>query len=98
MTALDIENLEEKLQKAPVDEQAKLIQDIGIAHEAAYVKKIQSTDLSFIDISKAGSSNEEKAHATLMAMKNGIEIIFFPTNYCLPSFHNFDHQTGSSFE
>ena len=56
LTALDIKNLEEKLQKAPVDEQAKLIQDKGIAHEAAYVKKIQSTDLSFIDISKAGSS------------------------------------------
>ena len=79
LTALDIKNLEEKLQKAPVDEQAKLIQDKGIAHEAAYVKKIQSTDLSFIDISKAGSSNEEKAHATLMAMKNGIEIIFQAT-------------------
>ena len=35
LTALDIKNLEEKLLKAPVDEQAKLIQDKGLAHEAA---------------------------------------------------------------
>jgi len=79
LTALDIRNLEEKLPKALVDEQAKLIQDKGMAHEAAYVKKIQSTSLSFIDISKVGSTNEEKAHATLKAMKDGVEIIFQAT-------------------
>ena len=35
LTALDIENLEEKLQKAPVDEQAKLIQDKGMVTAAS---------------------------------------------------------------
>ncbi len=79
LTTLDIQNLDEKLLKAPVDEQAKLIQDKGLAHEAEYVKKLQSTNLSFIDISKAGASNEEKAQATLTAMKNGIQIIFQAT-------------------
>ena len=79
LTALDLHNLEEKLLKAPVDEQAKLIQDKGLAHEASYVNKLQSTNLSFIDISKVGASNEEKAQATLTAMKNGIQIIFQAT-------------------
>lgn len=49
LTVLDLQNLETPLPKTEDDEQAKLIQDKGFAHEAAYVAKLREQHASFID-------------------------------------------------
>lgn len=58
------------------DDQAKLIQAKGYAHEAAYAAQLEKDSSSFVDISKAGANLDSKIAATLAAMKNGVEVIF----------------------
>ena len=79
LTVLDLQNLETPLPKTEDDEQAKLIQDKGFAHEAAYVNKLREQHASFIDIAAVGNDRTARHQATLQAMQDGIEIIFQAT-------------------
>lgn len=79
LTALDLQNLDTPLQMTEDNEQAKLIQDKGFAHEAAYLSKLREQHASFIDIAAVGNGKDLKQKATLQAMQDGIEIIFQAT-------------------
>ena len=85
LTMLDQQSLTVKMLKAKDDEQAKLIQDKGFAHEADYVKKLHAEHASFIDIASVSKDVGARHSATLQAMRDGIEIIFQAT-FLEPSF------------
>lgn len=79
LTALDLQNLVTPLQKTQDDEQAKLIQDKGFAHEAEYVTKLREKHASFIDIAAVEKDQGARHNATLQAMRDGTEIIYQAT-------------------
>lgn len=79
LTTLDLIDLETPLQKTEDDEQAKLIQAKGYAHEADFLELLKARHSSLIDLSKTGGSPKKKAAATLQAMRDGYEIIFQAT-------------------
>ena len=77
LTHLDLKNLEQKLEKAADDEQAKLVQAKGIAHEKSFLAKLnQQHPGSVIDIVEKCPTREEQFEATKQAMRNGVAIIY----------------------
>lgn len=77
LTYLDIKNFEQKLEKAPDDEQAKLVQAKGITHEKSFLAKlVQQHAGSVIDIVERCPNREEQFEATKQAMKDGVAIIY----------------------
>lgn len=77
LTYLDLKNFEEKFEKAADDEQAKLVQAKGIAHEKSFLAKlIQQHPGSVIDIAEHCLTREERFEATKQAMKDGVAIIY----------------------
>jgi predicted RecB family nuclease len=79
LTTLDMINLETPLPKTDDNEQAKLIQAKGYAHESDFLDLLKTQHSSIIDLSKAGDTLEQKVTATLQAMRDGYEIIFQAT-------------------
>jgi uncharacterized protein len=79
LTTLDLIDLETPLQKTADDEQAKLIQAKGYAHEAGFLELLKARHPSLIDLSKVGGSPKLKVATTLQAMHEGYEIIFQAT-------------------
>ncbi|MBV5340269.1 MAG: TM0106 family RecB-like putative nuclease [Deltaproteobacteria bacterium] len=79
LTTLDIIDLDTPLRKTENDEQAKLIQAKGFAHEASFVQELRGRHVSFVDIAQANSNLNQKTQATLDAMRSGVEIIFQAT-------------------
>jgi len=73
---LDRINLITPLPRSEDDDQAKLIQQKGYAHEAAYAAQLAAESGSFIDIAKAAVSLDSRIEATLEAMKRGTGVIF----------------------
>ena len=77
LTHLDLKNFEQKLEMAAEDEQAKLIQAKGIAHEKFFLAKlIKQHPGSVIDIVEHCPTREEQFKATNQAMQEGIAIIY----------------------
>jgi len=74
-TSLGLQHLETPLQKAAEDPQLQLIQDKGIAHEAAYLQRL-CMGKTFVDINHAGDNLVERVAATIKAMEEGVEVIF----------------------
>jgi predicted RecB family nuclease len=64
------------LTRAQDDEQAKLVQSRGYAHEAAYAARLKAESRSFLDIAKESDNLDVKIEATLEAMKQGTGVIF----------------------
>ena len=71
LTHLDLKNLEQKLEKAADDEQAKLVQAKGIAHEKTFLAKLnQQHPGSIIDIVEKELNASKKRLKVLEEEKN----------------------------
>ena len=79
LTTLDLINLVTPLPKTEDDDQAKLIQAKGFAHEADFLELLRARHATLIDISATDRSLTQKVEATLQAMRDGYEIIFQAT-------------------
>lgn len=73
---LDQIDLVTPLSRAEDDDQAKLIQAKGYAHEAAYAAQLEADCDSFVDVAKVGGTLDAKVEATIDAMKSGATVIF----------------------
>ena len=78
LTWLDRLNLDAPMEKADDDDQAKLIQDLGYAHEAAFLAKLTECHSNVASISAAGSLQERVAN-TQAAIAAGAEVIYQAT-------------------
>ena len=74
-TALDLIDLDTKLTRAPVDEQMKLIQDKGYAHEDNFLASLKARGVRVVTLSSAGNI-EDNLQATRDAMASGADIVF----------------------
>jgi uncharacterized protein len=79
LTTLDLVNLNTPLPKTEDDDQAKLIQAKGYAHEADFLELLRARHATLIDISATTRNLTQKVEATLQAMREGYEIIFQAT-------------------
>jgi predicted RecB family nuclease len=75
LTTLSLTDLETPLERAAEDESAKLVQDMGLAHEGAYLKALREAGLSVHEISGRGAP-VDLAEATHRAMLAGHQVIF----------------------
>jgi uncharacterized protein len=75
---LDRLNLDHPMVKAEDDEQAKLIQAMGYAHEEAFLNKLSKTHSNIVKIS-AKTSLEDRVASTRAAIASGAEVIFQAT-------------------
>ena len=77
LTWLDRLNLDEKMDKTPTDEHAKLIQAKGYEHEAAYLSTLRASDVSIVEIPKDASTEKLTAITqTRAAIHDGAQVIF----------------------
>lgn len=76
LTSLDIIDLETPLPKTEDDDEARLIQVKGHAHEAAFVETLKARHATFFDVAQVGGSLEKKVESTLAAMHEGVEVIY----------------------
>ncbi len=79
LTSLDLIDLETPLPRAQDDEQAKLIQDKGFAHEAAFLEHLLQQAGRVVDLSGLKGSLDEAVAATVQAMREGADVIFQAT-------------------
>jgi uncharacterized protein len=75
LTTLDLLDLEAPLPRTQDSDEARLFQAKGYAHEANFLEVLKARHHSFIDISTACHSLEQKVSATKQAMYDGHEII-----------------------
>ena len=75
LTTLSLTNVDTPLQRAEDDEQAKLIQDKGYAHESAFLDQLRSRGLQIVEIEDEGTP-EALANTTRDAMRAGADYIF----------------------
>lgn len=78
LTWLDRLNLDHRMEKAEVDEQAKLIQAKGIEHEEAFLDKLGEAHSKIVKIS-AETSLEDRVSKTQAAIASGAEVIYQAT-------------------
>jgi len=76
LTSLDLINLETPLPQTEDDEETRLFQSKGIAHEAAYFDRLKEQSSSFADISVIKDDLDGAVEATREAMHDGAEVIF----------------------
>ena len=84
LTALELKNLETPLPAAADDEQARLLQAKGFAHEAAYLEQLRSEGADVLDLGGERQSLAEKFEATRRAMAEGQKVIFQACLYAPP--------------
>jgi uncharacterized protein len=75
LTTLSLTHLETPLKRAVDDESAKLVQEMGFAHESAYLESLRASGLKIHEVTDKGSS-ADLAHATREAMREGHDVIF----------------------
>jgi len=75
---LDRLNLDQPMEKAEVDEQAKLIQAKGFEHEAAYLDGLEEAHSRIVTIS-AKASLQDRVASTHAAIADGAEVIYQAT-------------------
>ena len=76
LTALDLQNLVMPMEKAAASDQNRLIQDKGLAHEAAFFERLKSENANVVDIAEGNPSFTRRVELTIQAMKAGADIIF----------------------
>lgn len=76
LTTLDLAHLVKPMEKAPSSEQNRLIQDKGLAHEAAYFDRLKSQYANVVDIAEGDPSFARRVELTILAMQAGADIIF----------------------
>lgn len=74
-TVLDVRNLVTPSIFPPDDETAVLLQEKGLEHERAYLEHLRGEGRSIAEVSVHGSI-EERADATLKAMREGHDVIY----------------------
>lgn len=74
-TWLDRKHLDHPMQKAKDDEQMKLVQARGFAHEADYFSQLQSNAGSFVEVDDA-LPVAQRADVTRRAIQDGIDVIY----------------------
>lgn len=72
---LDRLNLDEPMPKVEDDEQAKLIQEKGFAHEAAYLESLKSGQTRCVEID-ASLALQERVDATRAAIDSGADVLY----------------------
>lgn len=75
LTTLSITHLDTPLERAVDDDSAKLVQDMGFAHESAYLDSLRASGLRVYEV-PGDSSPAELARETHQAMRDGHSIIF----------------------
>jgi len=76
LTALDLAHLVNPMEKVPSSDQNRLIQDKGLAHEAAYFDRLKSQYANVVDIAEGDPSFARRVELTILAMQAGADIIF----------------------
>ena len=76
LTALDLLDLETPLLRAAADEQVKLIQDKGYAHEVAYLADLKAAMGDVVNIKAMGQGIEAEVEATRAAVRQGAAVIY----------------------
>ncbi|MGY3173113.1 putative RecB family nuclease [Pseudomonas sp. TE12234] len=76
LTALDLQNLVAPMEKAAASDQNRLIQEKGLAHEAAFFERLKSEHANVVDIAEGNPSFARRVELTIEAMKAGADIIF----------------------
>lgn len=76
LTALDLQHLVAPMEKAPESEQNRLIQEKGLAHEAAFLQRLESGYAHVVDIAEGNPSFAQRVQLTIEAMRAGADIIF----------------------
>jgi len=80
LTVTDLAHLDSPLQKAEESEENRLIQEKGLAHEAAYFARLQQEHASVVDIAASGArSLAERVALTREAMARGVDVLFQAT-------------------
>lgn len=78
LTWLDRLNLDEPMEKTEADDQTKLIQDKGFAHEKNYLDKLGELHQNITEIAK-NASLDDRVAATFAAIRDGAEVIYQAT-------------------
>ena len=74
-TWLDRLNLDAPMERAPDDEQSKLLQVKGLEHEAEFFSRLQKNHVQCVEINTALSLDQRIA-ATKQAILDGAEVIY----------------------
>jgi uncharacterized protein len=74
-TTLDLIHLDTPLEQVAPDDQTKLFQDKGFAHEASYLDSLRAGGGRLVELSSTGRFADNLA-ATYLAIGEGAEIIF----------------------
>jgi predicted RecB family nuclease len=74
-TALDLRQLTQPVEFPPDDDQAKLLQDMGMEHERAYLEQLKAQGLSVIEID-GDADIAAKAERTRAALLEGPDVIY----------------------
>jgi predicted RecB family nuclease len=74
-TMLDLGRLDTPVVFAPDDEQTKLLQEMGIAHERAYLERLKAEGRSVVEID-GDDGIEAKAERTRAALRSGADVIY----------------------
>ena len=78
LTWLDRLNLDAPMEKTATDDQTKLIQDKGFAHEKKYLDKLRELHQNITEI-RQNDSLDERVAATLAAIHGGAAVIYQAT-------------------
>jgi hypothetical protein len=89
LTTLSLTDLETPLERAADDDSAKLVQQMGFAHESAHLESLRASGLKVHEIPGPGSP-EELALATRQAMREGHDVIFQAAFLCGPLYGRAD--------
>jgi predicted RecB family nuclease len=76
LTALDLQNLVVPKEKTAASDQNLLIQEKGLAHEAAFFERLKGQYANVVDIAEGNPNFARRVALTIEAMKAGADIIF----------------------
>lgn len=76
LTALDAVHLETPLPTGEEDEMDKLIQNLGLDHERAYLESLRTRGLTIADLGEPRRALPEQVQVTLDALKQGADVIY----------------------
>lgn len=82
-TALDLRQLRAPVARRPDDEQAELLQEMGIAHERAFLERLRRDGRTIADVPATGSVAERVA-LTRQALRDGPDVIYQGALYAPP--------------
>ncbi len=68
--------LSSPLPKDPPDEQSAIIIKRGLAHETRYLEALHQQGQSIAEISRAGTSEDERERATIEALRSGVDVVY----------------------